>query len=180
MQKTLILISLFITFQTFSQSKEKFKPGVKVITLEKVEGYQKPASILFVFEGHTHLVSFFLDLESHLKKRFKKEIKKGLKLDFKYELYAKEAFESDLALIPKRNFSKNQYEVISYISISDFKGWDDHLFKKRKQNYNLNVILKDSDTNQLLKLILNASNYFTISRSNKKSSKLIYKHLIEQ
>ena len=60
-------------FQTFSQSKEKFKPGVKVITLEKVEGYQKPASILFVFEGHTHLVSFFLDLESHLKKGSKKK-----------------------------------------------------------------------------------------------------------
>lgn len=180
MQKTLVLISLFITFQTFSQSKEKFKPGVKVSTLEKVEGYQKPASILFVFEGHTHLVSFFLDLEKHIQRRFKKDIKKGFTLDFMYELTSKKPMEIELALIPKRKFDKANYQSVAYVTISDFKGWDDHLFKKRKQNYNLNIILKDSDAKQLLKLVLNASNYFTISRSNKKSSKLIYKHLIEQ
>lgn len=179
MKKILLFISLLITFQAFSQDKEKFKPGVKVTTIEKVADYQKPISILFVFKGDTHLVNYFLDLKDHIQRRFKKDIKNGLKLDFMYKLTFEKSTDNKLKIIPKGKFDPTTYEAAAYVTISDFKGWDDHLFKKRKQNYNLNIILKDTDSTELLKLVLNVSSYFTIARKNKKSSKLIYKHIME-
>lgn len=178
MKNIVSILILLITFQAFPQEHKKFKSGVKVSTIEKAENYQKPTSVLFVFKGHTHLVSFFLDLEKHLKRRFKKEIKNGFTLDLVYDLHAKDPFESDLALIPKRDFDKTQYEAIAFVSISDFKTWDKDLYKKRKQNYNLNIVLKDPKSTKLLSLVLNVSSYYTITNENKKSSKLIYKQVM--
>ena len=180
MKNIVFILILLITFHAFPQENKKFKSGVKVTTIEKAENYQTPASILFVFKGHTHLVSYFLDVEKHLKRRFKKEIRKGVKLDFIYDLYAKDPFESDLSLIPKRNFDKTQYEAIAFVSISDFNSWDKDLYKKRKQNYNLNITIKDINSRELLSLVLNVSCYYTITNQNKKSSKYIYKHVTQK
>ncbi|AXG69432.1 hypothetical protein KORDIASMS9_01654 [Kordia sp. SMS9] len=180
MKKTLLFILLCITCQAFSQHKEKFKSGVKVTTVEKVAEYQKPASLLFVFKGDTHLGAFFLDLENHIKRRFKKELKKGYQLNFMYELTSENPADYEVEIIPKRKFDKANYQSVAYVTISDFKGWDSDLYKKRKQNYNLNIILKGKNSTELLTLVLNVSNYFTIDRKNRNSSKLIYEHLMEK
>lgn len=180
MKKIIVVLSLFIVFSSFSQNEKKFKTGVNVTTIEKVADYKKPTSLLFVFEGHTHLGAYFVDLEKHIQRRFKKEIKKGFQLDFMYDLTSENPADYELRIIPKRKFDKANYQSVGYVTISDFKGWDSHLYKKRKQNYNLNIILKDTNSTKLLTLVLNVSNYYTIARENKKSSKLIYQQLLEK
>ncbi|MGH1385952.1 hypothetical protein [Kordia sp.] len=179
MKKILFFISLLITFQSFSQNKEKFKPGVKVTTIEKVAEYQKPTSVLFIFEGDTHLVNYFLDLEKHIQRRFKKDIGKGFKLDFIYELTSEKPLESDLVKLPRQSFDKTKYEAIGYITLADFKSVETKLGQTRKQRYAINVELKNKDSDQLLYFILNVRSFKTIVTQNKKSSKLIYKHIME-
>lgn len=183
MKRLLILTILLFGLNTFSQNTKKFKPGVKIIESEKIEEYKKPKSILFIFKGHTHSINYFLDLKKRIQKTFKKKMKtdfKDLKLNFNYELNAKNSFKFDLDNIPTKKYNENEYESICHISISDFKGWDNDLSKKRKQNYNLNIELKDINSIELIKLKLNVNSYYTILTQNKNSSKLIYETIMEK
>jgi hypothetical protein len=180
MKRILFLMILLLSLNTFSQKNEKFKPGVKIIDKEKIEEYKNPKSILFIFKGHTHSINYFLDLKKRIRKTFKKKIKKGFKLNFNFNLNAESPFKSDLNKIPSKKYNEKEYESICQISISDFKGWDNHLLEKRKQNYNLNVELKDANSNLLISLKLNVNSYYTIITQNKKSSKLIYKTIMEK
>ncbi len=182
MKRILLLIILLIGINGFSQKSGKFKPGVKIIENEKIEKYKKPNSILFIFKGHTHSINYFLDLKKKIRKTFKKKMKKEFKhfkLNFNYDLNAKKPFKFDLDKIPSKKYNKKEYESVCHISISDFRGWDNQLIKNRKQNYNLNVELKDINSNQLITLKLNVNTYYTILTQNKNSSKLIYKTIIE-
>ena len=96
-------------------------------------------SFLFIFKDHTHLINFYLDLSERLKEEFTKSEKK---VDFNFDLSSKKPFESDLKSIPKEKFNKTDYTIICMISTSSFKNWDSHLIQKRKQNYNLNIVIK--------------------------------------
>ena len=180
MKRILFLMILLLSLNTFSQKNEKFKPGVKIIDKEKIEEYKNPKSILFIFKGHTHSINYFLDLKKRIRKTFKKKMKKGFKLNFNFNLSAESPFKSDLNKIPSKKYNEKEYESICQISISDFKSWDNHLLEKRKQNYNLNVELKDANSNLLISLKLNVNSYYTIITQNKKSSKLIYKTIMEK
>ena len=135
MKRILLLIILLFSLNTFSQNSGKFEAGVKIIENEKIEGYKKPKSILFIFKGHTHSINYFLDLKKRIRKTFKKKMKKyfkNFKLNFNYDLNAEKPFESDLKNIPSKKYNKKEYESICQISLSDFKGWDNHLLKKKK------------------------------------------------
>jgi hypothetical protein len=183
MKRILFLIILLLSLNTFSQKNEKFKSGVKIIENEKIEKYKNPKSILFIFKGHTHSINFFLDLKKRIRKIFKKKMKKefkDFKVNFNYDLNAKKSLKSDLDNIPSKKYNEKEYESICQIFISDFKGWDYHLSKKRKQNYNLNIELKDINSSLLIAFKLNVSSYYTIATQNKKSSKLIYKTIMEK
>lgn len=58
-QLTLLLIGI----NSFSQNTSEFQPGVEIIQSDKISEYKSPKSILFVFEGHTHMINNFLDLK---------------------------------------------------------------------------------------------------------------------
>ena len=183
MKRILLLIILLLSLNTFSQKNKKFEPGVKIIENQKIEEYKNPKSILFIFKGHTHSINYFLDLKKRIRKTFKKKMKKefkDFKVNFNYDLNAKKPFKSDLEKIPSKKYNEKEYESICQISISDFKGWDYHLSKKRKQNYNLNIELKDINSSLLIAFKLNVSSYYTIVTQNKKSGKLIYKTIMEK
>jgi hypothetical protein len=168
----LLLIILLIGTNSFSQKKEKFKPGVKLEENTIISDFKSSNSILFIFKDDTHLINFYLDLTKRLKKRFKKSNKK---IDFNYELFSTKPFESDLNSIPKKTFLKADYDLICLISTSNFKGFDNHLIEKRKQNYDLNLKLEKSETNELVETAkINVNSYYTIITQNKNSSKLIY------
>ena len=105
---------------------------------------------------------------------------KNLKLNFNYDLNANNSLKSDLDNIPSKKYNEKEYESTCHISISDFEGWDNHLLEKRKQNYNLNIELKNINSIKLITLKLNVNSYYTILTQNKNSSKLIYETLIEK
>ena len=180
--KIIVLIVLVCSLNAFSQKSEKFEPGVRIIENEKIDEYNKPKSILFIFKGHTHYIYYFLDLKKRLQKTFKKNLKKdfkNFKLNFNYDLNAKNPLEVDLRNIPSNKYNEREYELICQISISDIKGWDDHLIKKRKQYYNINVEIKDVDSRLLTVVKLNVNSYYTIITQNKESGKLIYSVVME-
>lgn len=61
------------------------------------------------------------------------------------------------------------------ISTSTLRFWDNHLFDKRKQNYDLILRLEKSETNELVETAkINVKSYYTIVTQNKNLSKLIY------
>jgi len=182
MKRIFLILLLLNGLNSFSQNIEKFKSGVKITENEKISEYIAPSSILFVFEGHTHMINNFLDLKKRIRKAFKKKMKKefrNFKLDFNYNLSAEKPFKSDLSNIPSKKYNEKEYQAICYITLSDFKGWDNHLLEKRTQNYNLNIELKDINFNNLMKLKLNVNSYYTIASQNKNSSKIIYKAIME-
>ena len=167
----LVIISLIGT-NSFSQKKEKFKLGVKLEENTIITDFKSANSILFIFKDDTHMINFYLDLTKRLKKRFNKS---NQKIDFNFELYSDNPFESDLNSIPKKNFNKTDYDLICMISTSTLRFWDNHLFDKRKQNYDLILRLEKSETNELVETAkINVNSYYTIVTQNKNLSKLIY------
>lgn len=182
MKRIFLLILLVNGLSSFSQNIGKFKVGVKITENEKISEYIVPSSILFVFEGDTHLINNFLNLKKRIRATFKKKMKKNFrnfKLDFNYNLSSEKPFKSDLSKIPSKKYDEKEYQAICYVTLSDFKGWDNHLIEKRKQNYNLNIELEDVNFNKLMKLKLNVNSYYTIATQNKKSSKIIYQAIME-
>lgn len=174
MKRIVLLITLLIGFNTFSQKKGKFKPGVKIIELKKIEEYKKPKSILFVFKGHTHSINYFLDLEKRVRRSFK-----DIRINFNYHLNAENSLQSDLQKIPSIKYNKNNYEATGYISITDFKIWNNNVSESNKLNYNLNFKMEDLNLNSLITLKLNVNSYSTILTQNKKLNKAIYKAILE-
>ena len=96
----LVIISLIGT-NSSSQKKEKFKLGVKLEENTIITDFKSANSILFIFKDDTHMINFYLDLTKRLKKRFNKS---NQKIDFNFELYSDNPFESDLNSNPNGNF----------------------------------------------------------------------------
>ena len=168
----LLLIILLIGINSFSQKKEKFKSGIKLVENTIISDFKSPNSILFIFKGDTHSINLYLDLTKRLKKLFKKTNKQ---IDFNYELFSAKPFESDLNSIPKKTFLKADYELICLISTSNQKGLGSYSIEKRKQIYDLDLKLEKSATTELVGTAkINVKSYYTIITQNKNSSKLIY------
>ena len=167
---------------SFSQEKVEFRPGVQIFENEINPKYKTPSSILFVFGGGTHSIRYYLDLKKEIRTQFRKHKKKEFKkfkLKFSFDLKSKKPLKNDLATIPSSKYHYENFEIICFITISDFNGWDNHLIEKRKQNYLLNLKLVNWKTNQtMLKLKLNVNSYYTILTQNKNSSRLIVDAII--
>jgi len=173
MKKIIILFAfILVSNNGFGQKKGRFKPGVKLVENIVVSEIDSTSSILFIFEGHTHLINFYLDLTENLSGQFK-EVNK--KIDFNYNLTAPNSLEADINSIPKEKFKPINYDLICLIKQSDINSWDNHKIDKRKQNYNLILELKKRDNNQIIETaILNVNSYYTIATQNRNSSKFIY------
>ena len=168
----LLATSFLIGVNGYSQKKKTFISGVKLQENIIFSEVNSQDSFLFIFKDHTHLINFYLDLSERLKEEFTKSEKK---VDFNFDLSSKKPFESDLKSIPKEKFNKTDYTIICMISTSSFKNWDSHLIQKRKQNYNLNIVIKKSDNDELVETaIINVNSYYTIATQNNNSSLLIY------
>ncbi len=149
--------------------KQKFKPQVKIIENSYKAENRNPKSILFVFDVIYCLGDFYVDLAKNLKEKFKNS---DTKVECSFLINTTIGVED----IPKNKYSKNDFELVCFVEISDTKTWDNDLrnIRKRKQNYDLNFLFKKSKAEQKIGMIkLNINSYYTIMTQNKNSSKLI-------
>jgi len=169
-----LLLSLAVVTNMFSQNTNNFKPGVEIIALNKAEDFKTPKSILFVFEGDTHLIYYYLNLKKEIIKATRRRGRKAfksIKLDFNYEMDSKSPLESDLSRIPLKKFDKKLYDMVCHVSLSNYFGWDNHLIKKRKQNYFLCFVVESpTSKGTVFNLKLEVNSHYTIATENKNSS----------
>jgi hypothetical protein len=170
MKAIILILTVSICFQIHGQKKEKFKPGVTITEVKKDSSFKMPKSVLFVFEGDLHLINNFKDLSKYLRKEFK-----HYETAFNYDLSSNKPLPEDLKKIPDKTYDKELFESVCFIKISEFKSWDNHLIRERKQNYRSNLFLKDVKTNiQTLKLVLYINSFYTVSTQNKNISATIF------
>jgi len=84
-------------------------------------------------------------------------------------LSAGKPYESDLKNIPSKKYKPKNYETVCYINQKNFKGWDNHLLRNRKQNYDINVELLNYKQKELMKLKMNVNSYYITITQNKNS-----------
>ncbi len=153
----------------YCQKEEKFKTGVRLIEKKSVGNIKEYESILFVLEINGCESDFYIDLKKKIEKRFKKT-NKNISFNFKINTII------ETEQIPKDKHLYEDYDLICEIKIENFKSWDQDLVKKRKQNYDLVLIVKNNNSNSVLSSVkINVNSYWTITTQNKNSSKLIYK-----
>ena len=170
-RKILVLIVLNIISFNFSlgQSNIKFKPGVKLIENYYKDEFKDPKSVLFSFDIVGCQANYYTNLAKSLKKYFKKT---NTKVEFNFNI--KTNIETEQ--IPRKKYLKSNFELICFVSTSNMKSWDKELIKRRKQNYDLDLIFEKAETKENVgKLKLNINSYYTIATQNKNSSKLICK-----
>ena len=165
---SLIVLAIIFSLNAYCQKSEKFKTGVGITENNFSEEIKESGSILFIFEVNGCEANFYNDLTKHIKKRFRKSKKK---VAFNYNINTIVETEK----IPKKRKSLKDFELICRISVDNFKGWDNHLHEKRKQNYDLVFTLEknESDLTQGVATI-NVNSYWTIVTQNRNTSKLIY------
>jgi len=170
--KRYFILALLVVTNLYCQKQEKFKVGINLEENNIPSNIGSMESVLFVFNGDTHLINFYLDLTEHLKKRFKKS---KTDIDFNYDLYSKKPLVADLELIPSIKYAKSEYKLICLVSLSEFNNWDNHLIENRKQNYKLNIVINRDESNQMVgSAKFNVNSNYTIATQNKNSSKLIF------
>lgn len=171
--RILILCVLIFSLSNYSFAFQKFSPSVEVLTSNKDEGFTTSESILFVYKGDTHSVHYYLNLENKLKKAIKKQLKTNYNLGFCYELKSENPHSDDVSVIPVLTPNKEDYKTICYVSITDFKGWDNHLASNRKQYFKLNFNFIDSYDSLNQQIILEVKTLYTMTSKNKLISKTI-------
>lgn len=162
-------------YTTVAQKSKKFKEGVEIITLEKVENYQTPRSILIEFTGHTHSIHFYLDLAKKLKRKLNR---KSIKVNFNYTLSAPNSFQTDLDLIPKDRYKAENYNVLFHIGYKGMESWSSRSLDSNRQNIKLHSSLLKDNNVQII-AILDVNTYKTILTQNRKVSNLLVKILTE-
>lgn len=163
------LIILLIGLNSFSQKKEKFKRGARITENKIPKDFVNSNSILFVFKSGGCGPHFYIDLKKHIEKTYKKSDKN---INF---IFAPHYLNQGVEVPTKLN-SSNKYELICEIEEENFKGWDNHLHKKRKQNYDLVLTIKKSNSDSNIGFArINVNSYWNITTQNKKTSKLFYK-----
>ena len=156
-----------------SQNKVNFKPEIKLLKNTFKAENKNPESVLFIFNVVNCEANYYINLAKNIKKRFKKS---NTKVKFNFEINTKLEIEQ----IPEKKYSKNNFQLICYISTSNLKSWDNHLTEKSKQNYDLNLRFeKNKSKEKEEKIELNINSYHTIITQNKNASKLIFKLLTE-
>jgi len=169
-----ILFLILASTSTFSQKKERFRAGVTVVDSKIYSEINPKSSILFVFEGSTHYINYYLDV-AKLEKQFQKS---NHKIAFNYKLNDINPLPEDLIAIPKKYHSQNSFDLICYVTLSDWGGESDYNSIYSKLTHSINLLLVDSKTITWVKLLkLKINSYQTILTKNKKTTKKIYEFL---
>ena len=173
--KKYLLLLLLISFTCFSQNEIKFKKGVRVLENKKQPNFKTPKSILFVFEGDTHLINYYLILTKKLKKRAKKV---NIKTGFNYNLFSNNPLNDDLLSIPKNKENDINYTNACVIS-SSFqktpKSWRDYYsVKSRKTQHYVNFKMVNKENEEVFSSKFDVHAYYTITTESKKISKMFF------
>ena len=100
MKKNLFLTILTVlSLHLYGQKDQQFSPGAELVTSETLTETTPFKSVLFVFQGSSHLVFHFKDFSKRLKKTFRKS---GLTIDFDFDLNTENGLKADIAALPKR------------------------------------------------------------------------------
>ncbi|REH56403.1 hypothetical protein C7448_101442 [Tenacibaculum gallaicum] len=175
--KKIFLFCVFILVSEFcfSQSDISFEKGVRVVEKKEKENFVTPKSILFIFEGDTHLINYYLELREKIKKEARKN---KIKAGFNYELSSTNPFKEDLESIPKKKKEKLDYETTCTIYSSFSRTperWGKYQnIKKRKTQHFLNFKIKNIKNEEIFTCKLDIHAYYTIVTESKKSSKLFF------
>lgn len=180
MKKITFLFLLFIATFCFSQSELEFKKGARIVEVFKSEKYTPPNSILFRFEGDTHLISYYLELKKYLKKSLRE---KGIKTGFIYSLNSENPLKFDLKSIPENKENRKDYEVLARVKTSFAKtpnSWKHYTtINFRKTQHFLHVILLNKENEELLKIKLDIHSYYTIAEESEATSKVLTQEIKE-
>ena len=166
---SLITFVFILSFNSYCQEKQKFKSGVRLTENNMLDEFKNADAILFIFDVVGCQANFYNDLRKQIDKRFKKSNKK---IGFNFGIHTIVEVEK----IPtKRNLQKD-YDLVCQIAVRNFRGWDTHLYKKRKQNYDLSLKISNPHGDIVHRTsTINVSSYWNIATQNRKTSTLIYK-----
>jgi hypothetical protein len=169
-----LLLILLLSVHIHGQKRKKFSPGAEIAAVDTIAKLEMFQSILFVYQGHSHLVNHYKDFSEKLKKAFSKS---DIRLGFDFDLDTVKALKSDLARLPKRIQNPNTFDLIYHVNLKYMKGWDRHKHRRRKQSY---VLLLELYQKEELKkrIAITVRTYWTISTQNKAVSKLILEEIL--
>jgi hypothetical protein len=170
--KKILLFVVFLTLvtNTFGQKRQKFSAGAEIAAIDTIANTLPFDSVLFVYQGSSHLVNYYQDFTKKLQKAFRKS---DLTLGFDFDLDTQKGLEEDIKALPKRVQNPASFDLICHVNLKYMKGWDNDLLKKRKQSYV--VLLELFQKNQLRKRIaITVRTYWMISTQNKAVSELIF------
>jgi len=166
---SLITLVCILTFNSYCQKKQRFKSGVRLTENNMLDEFKDADSILFIFDVVGCKANFYNDLRKQIAKRFKKSNKK---IGFNFNIYTIVQVEK----IPTKIHLQKDYALVCQIVIRNFRSWDTHLYKKRKQNYDLSLKISNPHGDIVHRTAtINVSSYWNIATQNRKTSTLIYK-----
>jgi len=165
---SLLFLGLILSLTSYSQKSKKFKVGSQLTQNNISNELKESDSILFILNVKGCQANFYNDLRKKIERRFKKSNKK---IGFNFDINTNREIDK----IPTKVNSFKDYDLICQIVIMNFRGWDNNLLEKRKQNYDLVLNIKNSDSNLTQEFAtINVNSYWTIATQNRNSSKLIY------
>jgi len=176
----LILIIIGLQSRSSAQTNESKDYGVTILETKKIGNLTSNSSTLFIFKGNTHLINNFLDLRKHIKQAVKNKSKKH-NVKFSFDLNSAKSNESDENKIPSKKFDVEDFDTVCeiYLPVSDIKSLDNYDLKKRNQNYNIYLTLKDAATQSvILKLKLSVKSLDIISTQNENIGRVISENII--
>ncbi|MBL4904877.1 MAG: hypothetical protein JKZ00_02420 [Flavobacteriaceae bacterium] len=174
MKKIIVLFSMVLLCGCVTQKFKKFKAGVKIVSLERIDSYEVPKSILFEFEGHTHKIYYYLDLSEKLKASFKES---SIRIHFNYNLKASNPLKEDLKITPKHKYDSKNYEFVgkvNFLALNSSKSYVN--VKNRKVNYTVSFTFSKKNI-IALEYVFDVNSYFTILTQSTKLSKLLFEKI---
>lgn len=172
-KKFLFLLIAILSLQVYGQKEKPFSPGAEVAAIDTIADVAPFKSILFVYQGSSHIVYHYKDFTKKLKKAFRKSDRT---LGFNFDLDTTKGSKSDAEAVPKKLNNPNSFDLVCHVDIKYMKAWDRDLYKKRKQSYVL--LLELYQKTQLKKRIaITVRTYWTISTQNKAISQFIFEEL---
>ncbi|WP_271407045.1 hypothetical protein [Tenacibaculum soleae] len=173
--KKYFLLLLLTSFACFAQEDIKFKKGVNVVENKKAPNFKTPKSILFTFEGDTHLINYYLILTKKLKKKARKN---KITVGFKYNLQSVNPLNDDLSSIPKSKEDDSDYVNTCIVSCSfpeTPKAWGDFKYvKKRKTKHYVNFKMVDNKNKEVFSTKFDVHALYTIATESKKTSEMFF------
>ncbi|MDO6490099.1 MULTISPECIES: hypothetical protein [unclassified Cellulophaga] len=140
--KILLALIFIITSCTFMNAQTKFKQEIIFKELKISENYKTSDNVLIQYIGDGSFSNYFYsDITKRLKKSYKNSI---TKIKFKKKFNKKEPF-------PESDSSKSleEFGIIVYMSVSNFKTLSENEGYNRQLVYDLNLDIRNNETKEI-------------------------------